>query len=213
MTFLLADTGMSFSPQYSFSEDKSLFFEPKELQKATAAGHRDEFIERYRGISDIEMSVNGFSWNVFTNGDPARSSPRALEEQARMARVAGDLYFFESPQVQEVFPSVTWEDLRWATRKIAALSEEQILHAACLSGLGYPGAKLLTEKLVSRRDQLVEYFGLQPEVKLLRPRGADRSLTVTGDGTIRVRRTGGKVDTVKIPAYGYRVEKGVFHTS
>ena len=130
-----------------------------------------------------------------------------------MNRVAGDLYYFESPHVQSLLPYMTWEDLRWATRKIAALSEEQILHAACLSGLGYPGARLLTEKLVNRRDQLVRYFGLQSEVTLLRPNGPDTGLTVSGDGAIKVRRPGGKIDTVKIPGYGYRVEKGVFHTS
>lgn len=73
----------------------------------------------------------------------------------------------------ETFRRTTWDDARWMTRMIGRLSEEQILAALMNSGLESAEIKLALEKLVSRRDNLVQVLDLESEVGLLRPQGVD----------------------------------------
>ena len=81
---------------------------------------------------------------------------------------------------------VTYADARWMVRLIAQLTRHQIQQAVVLGGWPAPVAELLTEKLVSRRNQLVEVFDLLGEetdsgpIELL---PADRHLT-TQDGAV-----------------------------
>jgi len=76
----------------------------------------------------------------------------------------------------KAFTSVTEDDARWMGRKIGALSEEQIKGAVIGGGLDSATAMLLTEKLVSRRDQMIRDLGLEQEVGLLRPHGENTSV-------------------------------------
>ena len=112
----------------------------------------------------------------------------------------GLLHTDHAMMVHDAFDGMTVADARSAVRGIAALSREQIKAIVVAGGNSYPVVRLLTEKLVARRDSLVAQFGLEGEFE---PLGADRNLTVRGGGTIRV---GG--ETVRLPAGGYRVEKG-----
>jgi hypothetical protein len=81
---------------------------------------------------------------------------------------------------------VTYADARWMVRLIAQLTRHQIQQAVALGGWPAPVEKLLTEKLVHRRNQLVEVFELVGEnsdsgpIELL---PADRHLT-TEDGAV-----------------------------
>jgi len=75
----------------------------------------------------------------------------------------------------KAFTSVTEDDARWMARKIGALSEEQIKGAVIGGGLDSATAMLVTEKLVSRRDQMIRDLGLEKEVGLLRPHGINTS--------------------------------------
>ncbi len=65
------------------------------------------------------------------------------------------------------FKHVTAEDLRWMARRIAALNRAQITAAVALGQWPAQVAHYLTEKLVARRNQIVEAFELEEEFGLL----------------------------------------------
>jgi hypothetical protein len=112
-------------------------------------------------------SWDGFPW-VFTtssakNGKPFRPGSFKVSKTFKVANPT------------KAFTSLTEDDARWMARKIGALSEDQIKAAAIGGGLDSATATLLTEKLVSRRDQLMRDLGLEQEVGLLRPHGVNTS--------------------------------------
>ncbi len=80
----------------------------------------------------------------------------------------------------------TYADARWMVRLIAQLTRKQIEEAVVLGGWPEPVGILLTEKLIYRRNQLVEAFALEGEstpsgpIRLI---PADRRLT-TADGAV-----------------------------
>jgi hypothetical protein len=73
------------------------------------------------------------------------------------------------------FDRTTTNDAKWAVARIASLSEEQILAAVSSGSFSDEATALYTEKLVSRRDDLIKTFGLQDEFPLLRPNGPNLS--------------------------------------
>ena len=77
--------------------------------------------------------------------------------------------------------TATYADIKWMVRRIGRLTREQIEDAVALGR--WPGAigALYVEKLVERRNQLVEAFGLADELPRLR---ADRHFT-SSDGTVK----------------------------
>ncbi len=87
-----------------------------------------------------------------------------------------------------LFDYVTYADGRWMVRLIARLTRRQIADAVVLGGWPGPLAKLLVEKLVARRNQLVSVFGLvgerTPEGGTISLMKYDRYLT-TADGVVK----------------------------
>lgn len=77
--------------------------------------------------------------------------------------------------------SVTAADARWATRLIAALSRSQIEESVGLGNWPASIARLLTEKLIHRRNKLVQALGLDHEFAML---PVDRTLS-TEDGMVK----------------------------
>ena len=55
---------------------------------------------------------------------------------------------------------ITYADARWMTRQIAQLSRKQIVQAVSIGHWPRAAGELLTEKLIHRRNQLVEAFDL-----------------------------------------------------
>jgi hypothetical protein len=106
---------------------------------------------------------NDYEW-AFTHPQP---------EWAETAPIRG--YMPDSKN--KAFYEMNIDDARWMARHIAQLSEEQI--KAALIGAGYDAveARLLLEKMVARRDQMVKDFGLSAEIPPLRPRGVDKRLS------------------------------------
>jgi len=85
-----------------------------------------------------------------------------------VSRIGNSLHFkFFSWQDRAAFRHVSGEDLKWMARRIAGLSRTQIVAAVELGEWPAPVAQYLTEKLVARRNQLVEAFSLQNEFALL----------------------------------------------
>lgn len=84
------------------------------------------------------------------------------------------------------FTHVTYDDGRWMTRKIAQMSRNQIRDAVEMGGWPDPIQRLYVEKLINRRNQLVEAFDLKDEFEIL---SVDRNITTEGgeveDGQLR----------------------------
>lgn len=87
-----------------------------------------------------------------------------------------------------LFDNITYSDARWMARLIAHLTREQITDAVALGGWPEPLQKLLVEKLISRRNQLVRVFGLTgeqtPEGSTISLMKFDRRLS-TPDGVVK----------------------------
>jgi len=79
-------------------------------------------------------------------------------------------------------------------RLIAQLSEPQIKSALIGAGYEAPVARLILEKLVARRDQMLRDFGLSGEIKPLRATGADKrfSYDPQSDGPFVVTTASGE---------------------
>jgi hypothetical protein len=90
------------------------------------------------------------------------------------------LFNYKGIQLSTAYSHITYDDARWATRLIARLSREQIAAAVRVGHWPESVGLLLTEKLVARRNQLVEAFGLQKEFASLR---VNRKIT-TPDGVV-----------------------------
>lgn len=76
--------------------------------------------------------------------------------------------------------TTTYADAKWMTRRIAQLTREQIEAAVALGG--WPGGipQLYVEKMINRRNQLVQAFDLESEYPLI---PVDRNIT-TLDGSV-----------------------------
>ncbi len=108
----------------------------------------------------------------------------------------------------DAYDRATFDDARWAARKLGALSEGQITAIAAAGSHSWPVARLYAEKLIARRDDMVKKLGLHQELGLLRPHGPDRKLTVSGPGKVTVVDARGVSRDVEIPAGAHKVVAG-----
>ena len=117
----------------------------------------------------ISEQINALPWNI------ARRGP--------FGRVRFNYRSTWNPSLRK---QITNADARWTTRLIAQLTREQITEVVALGGWPDPVARLLVEKLVHRRNQLVEIFELEGEPTPSGPIArldVDRNLT-TPDGRV-----------------------------
>lgn len=107
---------------------------------------------------------------------------------------------YRSFQKNSGFKHITFADARWITRLIAQLSREQVTAAVELGGWPDAMGKLLIEKLIAKRNQLVEAFDLEgetlPNGKRFSLLPVDRNLTTT-DGVV----VKGKLKKYVLPGY------------
>jgi hypothetical protein len=91
------------------------------------------------------------------------------------------------------FHDMTVDDARWMARLIAQLTESQIQQALIAAGFTSAEVRLYTEKLVSRRDRMIQDLGLAKEITLLRPQGVTRALDYdpSADGPVAARAADG----------------------
>ncbi len=108
----------------------------------------------------------------------------------------------------DAYDRATFDDARWAARKLGALSEQQILAAVAGAASSWPVARLYAEKLIARRDDLVKKLGMSGELGLLRPNGPDKHLNVSGRGAVKVTDGDGRSRTIILPEGRYRVVDG-----
>lgn len=119
----------------------------------------------------LAEKVDAFPW------DAIETSPWSRAFGAMRGRI--ELNYFALQQTG-LYRTATHADHRWMARRIARLSRQQIADAVALGR--FPGGvgALYVEKLASRRNQLVEAFGLADEFT---PLPIDRKLT-TDDGSV-----------------------------
>jgi len=129
---------------------------------------------------DAQGLVNDFPWTfteapVVDRHGRERSSFRIVSYQPGFGNHA--------------FADMTVDDARWMARLIAQLTESQIQQALIAAGFTSAEVRLYAEKLVSRRDRMIQDLGLANEIPLLRPRGTDRALDYDPgrDGPVEVR--------------------------
>jgi hypothetical protein len=72
--------------------------------------------------------------------------------------------------MNDAFARTTREDARWMLRRLAALSETQILEALLATSMSAAEVRLALEKLLSKRQKMVADFGLAAELPEIAPR-------------------------------------------
>ena len=107
------------------------------------------------------------------------------------------------------YDRATVDDARWAARKLATLSEEQIIAVAAAGATSWPVARLYAEKLIARRDDLVKKLELDKEgITLLRPNGPDKHMNIFKRGKVTLTDADGRTKTIVVPAGKYKVVDG-----
>lgn len=99
------------------------------------------------------------------------------------------------------------DDARWMARMMCQLTENQIKQAFIGSGYDAATARILLEKLASRRDHMIQDLGLEHELSLWRLRGEDRKLSYDPekDAPFTAKLKDGSVVTARIDPQRYVV--------
>jgi hypothetical protein len=90
----------------------------------------------------------------------------------------GDLaaFGFALNVMNDAFAETSGEDARWMLRRMASLTEPQILQALLATSMSASEVRLALEKLLSKRQKMVADFGLSSELPDIARRRIDRSL-------------------------------------
>ena len=109
-------------------------------------------------------------------------------------------FVFRVLRENNLYNKITYADAKWMSRLIAQFTRKQIEDAMALGGWPEAIGKLLVEKLISRRNDLVKAFGLEGEVvssgKTIEKISINKNLT-TADGVV----VEGKLKKTTIPGY------------
>lgn len=129
---------------------------------------------------DAQGLVNDFPW-TFT--EPPVVDGRGRER--RPFRIVSYQPIFGN----DAFRDMTVDDARWMARLIAELTENQIRQSLIAAGYASAEVRLYTDKLVSRRDRMIQDLGLAKEIPLLRPEGVERAFDYDPrkDGRVEAR--------------------------
>ena len=143
-----------------------------------------------RGIfSGQEELPNEFGW-TFTD-------PPKFQGPGRMTipfRVTG----YRPMEKNTAFETMTFEDALWMARLIGSLTERQLIEALIASGYDSAEVRLYSEKLISRRDQMMIDLALQAEIPLLREHSIRRfDYSPRREGPVEVKLSSG--ETVRAP--------------
>jgi len=153
--------------------------------------------------------VGLFSWhperpNLF---EWTFTKPRRVQGRGRMT-IPFRIVNYRPVDVAPAFEEMTWDDARWMARLIGQLTEEQIVQGLVASGWGSAEVRLLTEKLVNRRDQMIRDLELTGEVPLLRPGGIIKSFSYdpVAEGAVTIVLSTG--EKISAPVTGAKVVEG-----
>lgn len=100
--------------------------------------------------------INDMAWKVTSRQDMSTE----FEETRYEVLIDGLLHI----QPNTSFQKMTFEDGQWMVRRLARLSDEQILQALAGTPMSAAEARLAYEKLLSRRNQMIHDFELDQEL-------------------------------------------------
>ncbi len=149
------------------------------LHRNPATGAWDRVTEY---LCDLGCSLGGWGGPaslVYRKGDPSLFGPSMLALTDRQIRFRYRPLFPVKPWQQ-----TTWADGRWMARQIARLTRSHLEDILADSGWPVFVQRLFTEKLLARRNELVDAFQLEEEGFRAIP--CDPALTITvklADGT------------------------------
>jgi hypothetical protein len=118
------------------------------------------------GLSDAHTMLHS------TNSDVEKMPWTVTEGTGGKVKFSG----FAPNVMNDAFARTSAEDARWMLRRLAALSESQILQALLATSMSAAEVRLALEKLLSNRQKMVADFGLSPELPEIARRRIDRSL-------------------------------------
>jgi hypothetical protein len=78
--------------------------------------------------------------------------------------------------MNEAFAQTSWGDARWMLRRLASLTESQVLQALLATSMTASEVRLALEKLLCKRQKMVADFGLSSERPDIARRRIDRNL-------------------------------------
>lgn len=103
----------------------------------------------------VDFALDGYR-QISVNGFPDKVTKRKSDSvQIQWTDVA---------YAPDFFSTVTYHDMRWMTRQIAKLTREQIEYAFTLGGLPESEKRLYIEKVIKRRNDFIQSFGLAGEI-------------------------------------------------
>jgi hypothetical protein len=106
------------------------------------------------------------------------------------------------------FQAMTVDDARWMARMIGRFTEAQIVQALVASGFNSAEVRLLSEKLISRRDRMIADLELADEIAPLRPQAVSQNFSYDPEteGLVEIKLASGEM--VRAPARGQIVVNG-----
>lgn len=106
------------------------------------------------------------------------------------------------------FEEMTWDDARWMARLIGQLTEEQIVQGLIASGWDSAEVRLLTEKLISRRDKMIQDLELAGEIPPLRPQGVRKKFSYDPKTAGPITTTLPNSQKISAPVTDQKIVKG-----
>src|SRR6185503_4531586 len=125
-------------------------------------------------LSDVGSGLGRSKTFLDSYNSAVDSMPWEVTEKSGsgMVRFTG----FATNEENAAFSSLTGDDARWILRRMAVISEHQILAALLATGMSAAEVRLALEKLVSKRRKLIQDFGLATEFPGLVARQVNRQL-------------------------------------
>jgi hypothetical protein len=118
------------------------------------------------GLSDAHTMLHS------TNSDIEKMPWTVTEVSGGKVKFSG----FAPNVMNDAFARANAEDVRWMLRRMAALSETQILEALSATSMSAAEVRLALEKLLSKRQKMMADFGLAAEWPQIMRRRIDTSL-------------------------------------
>lgn len=151
--------------------------------------------------------VNRFPWTfteiyqTWERVRPDRELPKKLVTNLRFVD------FKMAYDDTDPFRDMTIEDARWMARRIAQITEKQLIDALVASGFSSAETKLFLEKLINRRDKMIRDLGLKREFSYLRTKAVRQNFNYDPgkDGVM----SGGPNNQFSAPIRDQKIEKGI----
>lgn len=154
------------------------------------------------GFSKITSSeVNNMVWQVsetYRNSSGESSDPDRIQ-----------LIGLMNIEVNRAFQNINMSDAQWMLQKICQISKDNIYQGLVASGMSSAEVVLAAEKLIYRRNKMLEDFIMPKEVfkGCYVPANKKISYDPDHDGLVQIKNSAG--ESVKAPSRGYKIQKGI----